>query len=80
MVMTLKGRAMAEKIQAYKFLECSAKTGEGLREVFEHATRAALLAKKKRKSTAASTGATGAPNANAAYGKSSSRKRNCSIL
>jgi Ras family protein A len=32
-----------KKIGAQKYLECSAKTNEGVREVFEHATRAALL-------------------------------------
>ena len=37
-----EGRAMAEKINAYAYLECSAKTKEGVREVFEQATRAAL--------------------------------------
>jgi Ras family protein A len=41
-----EGRAMAEKIGAYAFLECSAKTKEGVREVFETATRAALSRKK----------------------------------
>ncbi|SAM07632.1 hypothetical protein [Absidia glauca] len=30
--------------------ECSAKTGDGVREVFEHATRAALMVNKKKKS------------------------------
>ncbi|XP_076108848.1 ras-like GTP-binding protein RHO isoform X4 [Mytilus galloprovincialis] len=43
------GRAMAEKINAYGYLECSAKTKEGVREVFETATRAALQTKKKKK-------------------------------
>lgn len=43
-----EGRAMAEKISAYAYLECSAKSKEGVREVFETATRAALQAKKKK--------------------------------
>jgi Ras homolog gene family, member A len=37
-----------KKIGAVKYLECSAKTNEGVREVFEHATRAALLTRKKK--------------------------------
>uniref|UniRef100_A0A8C5PCL2 Ras homolog family member B n=1 Tax=Leptobrachium leishanense TaxID=445787 RepID=A0A8C5PCL2_9ANUR len=36
------GRAMALRINACDYLECSAKTKEGVREVFEMATRAAL--------------------------------------
>merc|ERR1712018_480317 len=36
-----EGRAMAEKIDAFAYLECSAKSKEGVREVFETATRAA---------------------------------------
>ena len=47
-VKTEEGRAMAEKIGAYAFLECSAKTKEGVREVFETATRAALSRQKKK--------------------------------
>jgi Ras family protein A len=59
------GRNMAEKIGAVGYLECSAKTKEGrknllddeflfvfvlgVREVFEFAARAALARKKKRK-------------------------------
>lgn len=72
---------MAEKIQAYKFLECSAKSGEGLNEVFEHATRAALLAvKKKRKGLAGSaTGANATGSTNAIYGKPG-KKKTCSII
>lgn len=38
-----------KKIGAGKYLECSAKTNEGVREVFEHATRAALLTRKSGK-------------------------------
>ena len=47
--MYLIGKAMAEKINAYGYLECSAKTKDGVREVFEVATRAALASKKKRR-------------------------------
>lgn len=43
------GQAMADKIGAYGYLECSARTKEGVREVFELATRAALQTKKRKK-------------------------------
>ena len=43
------GRSMKERIGAYAYLECSAKTKEGVREVFETATKAALQMKKKKK-------------------------------
>ena len=43
------GKGMADKIQAFGYLECSAKTKDGVRQVFETATRAALLTKKKKK-------------------------------
>lgn len=45
-----QGRAMADRIGAYAYLECSAKTKEGVREVFETATRAALNSKKSKPS------------------------------
>lgn len=45
----LQAEDVRKKIGAYKYLECSAKTNEGVREVFEHATRAALLTNKPKK-------------------------------
>lgn len=43
------GRSMADKISAFGYLECSAKTKEGVREVFETATIAALQVKRKKR-------------------------------
>lgn len=43
-VTTEEGNSVAQKIGAGKYLECSARTHDGVREVFEHATRAALTA------------------------------------
>ncbi|OMH86190.1 GTP-binding protein rho1 [Zancudomyces culisetae] len=48
-VTTEEGMSVAQKIGAFKYLECSAKTNDGVREVFEAATRAALLSKTKKK-------------------------------
>jgi Ras family protein A len=45
-----QGEEIRNKIRAHKYLECSAKTNEGVREVFEHATRAALLSRQGKKS------------------------------
>ncbi|KAJ1647650.1 GTP-binding protein Rho1 [Dispira simplex] len=45
-----EGERVAQEIGAVKYLECSAKNNDGVREVFEQATRAALVAPKKRKS------------------------------
>ena len=42
--------AVAQKIYARHYLECSARTGEGVREVFQYATRAALLQRSKKSS------------------------------
>lgn len=41
--------AVASKIGAKDYLECSARTGEGVREVFQYATRAALLSRSREK-------------------------------
>ena len=51
-VSTSEGQAVAQKIGA-QYLECSARTNEGVREVFEAATRASLkinqVSEKKKK-------------------------------
>jgi len=44
-----QGQAVAQKVGARMYLECSARTGEGVREVFQHATRAALLKPKRKR-------------------------------
>ena len=41
---------VASKIGAYQYIECSARTKDNVREVFENATRAALANKAKKKS------------------------------
>eukprot|EP00729_Bicosta_minor_P004477 gene4477-28633_t len=43
-------RAMAEKIGAFDYVECSAKENEGLLEVFHSATRAAMCKSKGKRS------------------------------
>ncbi|PWA24234.1 hypothetical protein CCH79_00017897 [Gambusia affinis] len=52
-VKTEEGRDMSNRINASGYLECSAKTKDGVRDVFEMATRAALQAKKRGRKTAA---------------------------
>ena len=42
-----EGSSMCDRIEAYAYLECSAKTRQGVRDVFETAARAALKNKKK---------------------------------
>jgi Rho family, other len=49
LVTTTSGKAVAQKIGAYKYLECSSLTGEGVEEVFETAAQAALLKLRKEK-------------------------------
>lgn len=48
-VTSQEGQAMAKEIQAFAYIECSAKTKEGVKEVFETAARAALQVKKRKK-------------------------------
>lgn len=45
-----EGKATAEKIGAFAYIECSAKNKDGVRDVFETATRAALQVRKGKKS------------------------------
>lgn len=47
-VSSAQGQAVAEKIGAISYLECSARQNRGVREVFENATRASLMTKEKR--------------------------------
>lgn len=42
-----ESKALADRINAFSYVECSAKTGEGIREVFETASRAVLHRKKR---------------------------------
>ena len=45
------GEAAAREINARRYLECSSLSGEGVDDVFEAATRAALLTFEKAEST-----------------------------
>ncbi|KAH8593855.1 ras-like GTPase, Rho2 subfamily [Bisporella sp. PMI_857] len=49
LVTTTSGEAVAQKIGACKYLECSSLTGEGVGEVFEAAAQATLLELRKEK-------------------------------
>ena len=42
---------MAEKLKAVFYLECSARTGEGVQGVFDQAIRAVLAPQKRRRRT-----------------------------
>ncbi|XP_051007548.1 transforming protein RhoA-like isoform X2 [Acomys russatus] len=46
-----QGQDLANSIGAFGYVECSAKTKDGVRMVFEMATRAALQANRGRKKT-----------------------------
>lgn len=44
-----EAQSTCEKIQAYAYIECSAKSKENVREVFETATRASLTVKRSKR-------------------------------
>ncbi|XP_023573405.1 transforming protein RhoA-like isoform X2 [Octodon degus] len=46
-----EGRDMANRIGTFGYMECSVKTKDGVREVFEMATRAALQARRGKKTS-----------------------------
>jgi len=48
-VTTDQGNGLASKLKAIRYMECSAKTQENLKDVFDEAVRAVLRPKKKKK-------------------------------
>ena len=46
-ITTEEGQALAKTIKALTYVECSAKTQEGVKEVFDHAIKAVLFPKKR---------------------------------
>jgi len=48
-ISTAQGQELAKKIKAFKYLECSARTEENLKTVFDEAIKAVYFAPKKKK-------------------------------
>ena len=51
-ITTEQGENLAKKLGAIKYMECSAKTQENLKEVFDEAVRSVLRPPKKKKGCA----------------------------
>jgi len=49
-ITTAQGQALAKEMKAYKYVECSARTRENLKSVFDEAIKAVFFAPKKKKS------------------------------
>lgn len=49
-ISTQKGQELASKINAYKYMECSAMTQNGLKDVFDTSVKAVLFGTAKKKS------------------------------
>lgn len=48
MITTEQGNELAKKLKAVKYMECSAKTQAGLKDVFDEAVKTVLLPQKKK--------------------------------
>jgi len=48
-ITTAQGQELAKKLKAFKYLECSARTRENLKNVFDEAIKAVFFAPKKKK-------------------------------
>jgi len=48
-ITTSQGQELAKKIKAFKYIECSARTQENLKTVFDEAIKAALFVRPKKK-------------------------------
>jgi len=48
-ISTAQGQELAKKIKAFKYIECSARTEENLKTVFDEAIKAVFFAPKKKK-------------------------------
>lgn len=64
-----QGQEVADQIGATDYIECSAKTGFGVREVFEAATRASLMGKQNKTKLSKKSGKNGKKD-----------KKKCTIL